>query len=310
MRVALFRFEANCSIGAGHAIRSCVIADELTERGWICKIITTQETYDFILALSRFERIDPRDVLNQKADLLVVDNYDLDIDYETKMRRCVDKILVIDDLANRRHECDILLDQTYGRETDDYKSLVPNHCEILTGIDYVLLRKEIREMRDKALEKRRNTTKVERILISLGGSDPKNYTQQALQMIVESGFQGKIDVVLGFTSINRASLEKYVQEHSLDVAFHVNADMAQLMYDADLCIGAAGSSVWERLYLGLPQQIVSLETNQDNLAHNMKGFNCIKVLSSFDEILELCVCNCVPNVIFDNLNKLIGLIDE
>jgi UDP-2,4-diacetamido-2,4,6-trideoxy-beta-L-altropyranose hydrolase len=268
-KLALFRFEANFSIGAGHAIRSCVIADELVERGWSCKIITTQKTYDFIPALSRFERINPDDEVRQKADLLVVDYYGLDHDYESKMRKYARKIMVIDDLANRQHDCDILLDQTYGRAADDYKTLVPGHCEILTGIDYVLLRKEIRQMRDKALEKRRSTTKVERILVSLGGSDPQNYSLKALEMIVKSEFQGKIDVVLGFTSTNREALEAYTLEHKLDVTFHVNADMAQLMYDADLCIGAAGSSVWERLYLGLPQVLIQTADNQALILRNL-----------------------------------------
>lgn len=269
-KLALFRFEASFSIGAGHAIRSCVIADELVERGWSCKIITTQETYDFIPALSRFERVDPSNELSQKADLLVVDHYGLDHEYESKMREFARKIMVIDDLANRHHDCDVLLDQTYGRAVDDYKTLVPSHCEILTGIDYVLLRKEIRQMRDKALEKRRSTTKVERILVSLGGSDPQNYSLKALEMIVKSEFQGKIDLVLGFSSVNRQSLEKYALDHNLDATFHVNADMAQLMYDADLCIGAAGSSVWERLYLGLPQVLIQTADNQALIFDFMK----------------------------------------
>jgi len=271
MKNALFRFEASSSIGAGHAIRSCVIADELTERGWSCKLITTQTSYDFIPALSRFERIDPDLYPSKplKADLLVVDNYELDHKYESWMRQHVKKIMVIDDLANRHHDCDILLDQTYGRSVKDYKPLVPDHCEILTGIDYVLLRKEIRDMRDKALKKRRITTKVERILVSLGGSDPKNYTKKALEMIVEGGFKGKIDVVLGFTSAYKESLEKYVDEHGLNVTFHINADMAQLMYEADLCIGAAGSSVWERLYLGLPQVLIQTADNQALIFENM-----------------------------------------
>lgn len=309
-KLALFRFEANFSIGAGHAIRSCVIADELVERGWSCKIITTQDTYDFIPALSRFERIDPDDEVSQKADLLVVDHYGLDQDYESKMREFVRKIMVIDDLANRRHDCDILLDQTYGRAADDYKSLVPSHCEILTGINYVLLRKEIRQMRDKALEKRRNTTKVERILVSLGGSDPKKYALKALEVIVKSEFQGKVDVVLGFTSANREALEVYAIEHKLDVTFHVNADMAQLMYDADLCIGAAGSSVWERLYLGLPQVLIQTADNQAHIINNLKKFKGIKIMISFDMKFDVQLSNHMPDLFLTDFQKLIGFINE
>ena len=309
-KLALFRFEASFSIGAGHAIRSCVIADELVERGWTCKVIASQDTYDFIPALSRFERIDPDDELSQTADLLVIDHYGLDQDYESRRRKFARKIMVIDDLANRRHDCDILLDQTYGRAADDYKSLVPSYCEILTGIDYVLLRKEIRQMRDKALEKRRNTTKVERILVSLGGSDPKNYALKALEMIVKSEFQGKIDIVLGFSSVNRQSLEKYALDHNLDATFHVNADMAQLMYDADLCIGAAGSSVWERLYLGLPQVLIQTADNQANIINNLKKFKGIKIMISFDMKFDVQLSNHMPDLFLTDFQKLIGFINE
>ena len=288
-KTALFRFEANPSIGAGHAIRSTVIADELVERGWTCVIITSQASCEFIPALSRFGRVEPVSFDSKPvyADLLVVDHYDLDTVYEKSMRPYTKKIMVIDDLANRIHDCNILLDQTYGRLSGDYKPLVPENCKILTGIDYVLLRKEIRNMRDKALEKREKNTEVKRILVSLGGSDPKNYTLKALEMIVESGFKGKVDVVLGFVSFYKDVLEQYAQQHGIEATFHVNPDMAQLMYDADLCIGAAGSSVWERLYLGLPQVLMQTADNQELIIRFMKSESICFELSDILKMTEL-----------------------
>lgn len=278
-KTAFFRFEAAASVGAGHAIRSCVLVDALLEEGWVCKIVTSKQSVEFIESLKKYERIDPEDFyeLRPEADLLVIDNYDLDETYEKHFRGKINKILVIDDLANRKHDCDILLDQTYGRNPDDYKPLVPIHCKILAGSDYVLLRKEFIEMRPKALEKRRNTKKVERILISMGGSDPKNYTLKALELLKETGFKGDIDIVLGFHSPNLPIVEHYIADLSNVITIHTNANMPQLIYDADLAIGAAGSSVWERCCLGIPQILVQTADNQACILQKFQKFQYTNV---------------------------------
>lgn len=209
-KTAFFRFEASPTIGAGHAIRSCVIADALVGRGWECCAVTTKTSYEFIKSLERFKRIEPDQFYENPVvcDLFVVDNYDLDQTYEQHFRPFAQKILVIDDLANRPHECDVLVDQTYGRAANDYKSLVPDSCVILTGGDYALIRKEFVELRPKALEKRRNTTEIKRILVSLGGSDSQNYTAKVLDIIQHSEFKGSVDIVLGFSGQNNEIIQK------------------------------------------------------------------------------------------------------
>lgn len=271
VKTALFRFDASPNLGAGHAIRSSVIADALMAKGWQCKIITSANTYEFIPNLARFERLEPDEFYARpiKCDLLVVDNYDLDEKYEQHFRHVAKKILVIDDLANRKHHCDILLDQTYGRDANDYKKLVPSHCKILAGSDYVLLRKEFIQLRPKALAKRRNTKEIKRILVSMGGSDPKNYTLKALAMIKKAGFKGAIDIVLGFSSQNLTTVKKYIRELPNECTIHTNADMAKLTYNADVAIGAAGGSVWERCCLGLPQILMVTADNQKKIYENL-----------------------------------------
>ncbi|MDP4840374.1 MAG: UDP-2,4-diacetamido-2,4,6-trideoxy-beta-L-altropyranose hydrolase [Alphaproteobacteria bacterium] len=264
---AFFRFEASPAIGAGHAIRSCVIADALVEDGWISYLVTSKNSYDFIPDLKRFDRVDPEDFYDEPVshDLLVIDHYDLDITYEQYFRTYAKKILVIDDLANRNHDCDILLDQTYGRNAKDYQDLVPENCKILTGSDYVLLRKAFIEMRPMALEKRRKTKEIKRILISMGGSDPQNHTLQALEMIKETGFKGEIDIVLGFKEKSKTAILDFLKGMPNLYRVHVNPNMVQLMYEADLAIGAAGSSVWERCCLWLPQVVMITAENQKNI---------------------------------------------
>lgn len=283
LKRAFFRFEASLLIGAGHAIRSCVLADALVEHGWECNIVTTAKTYEFINNLNRFDRIEPENFYNNPVlcDLLVIDNYDIDQVYEKHFRSFAKKIMIIDDLANRQHDCDVLLDQTYGRDPNDYKNLVPENCTILAGSDYVLLRKEFIVMRPKAIEKRRNTKEIKRILISMGGSDPDNYTLKALELVKKSGFKGNIDVVLGFAGNNLEQIKQYVTSMINKVDFHANANMAELMYEADLAIGAAGSSVWERCCLGLPQYLIQTAENQNC------NFNSLKELGMVDSLSNL-----------------------
>ena len=287
-KLAIFVFEASPIIGAGHAIRSTVLSDALVEEGWSCKIVTTSTTYDFLPKLGRFERIEPDDFQNTpcKCDLLVIDNYELDHTYESQFRSYAKKIMVIDDLANRNHDCDILLDQTYGRDANDYKDLVPQHCKILAGSDYVLLRKEFIKLRPIALEKRRNTTEAKRILVSMGGSDPKNYTLKALEIIKESGFRGEIDIVLGFKPSNLEAVKSCIDTLPNNCTIHLDADMAKLMYEADLAIGAAGSSVWERCCLGLPQVLMVTADNQEVIFRNLVNLGICYSVEHLTQVLK------------------------
>lgn len=283
-KIAIFCFEASLKIGAGHAMRACVLADALIAKGWICKVVTSEETYKFISSLERFERVEPNEFYDApiKCSLLVIDNYDLGFEYETHFRPYAEKILVIDDLANRKHDCDILLDQTLGRDANDYKSLVPKQCKILVSYNYILIRNELVEMRPRSLEKRRNTTGINRILVSMGGSDPKNHTITALEMIKKSGFKGTIDVVLGFASEHMGSVKTFVETLANDVKIHSKADMARLLYQADIALGAAGGSVWERCCLGLPQVLILTADNQKS---NFQTLEKLGISSSLKNLI-------------------------
>ncbi len=313
VKKAFFRFEASFAIGAGHAMRSCVIADALVERGWDCQIITSVGTYDFIKSLERFKRIEPDQFYDHpiNCDLLVVDNYDLDKTYEQYLRPFVKKILVIDDLANRLHDCDILMDQAYGRVVDDYKPLVPELCTILTGSAYALIRKEFIEFIPKSFKKRNKTTEVKRILVSVGASDPDNYTLKILKLIKKSNFSGMIDVVLGFSEQQHKIIEKYVKLNFRECIIHVNPKMPKLIYEADLAIGGAGSSVWERSCLGLPQYLAQTAENQKFFLAQLANF-IYKIDFEEEDFLEKfnISFDLINQNYLDHSNKLFELIDS
>ena len=180
--------------------------------------------------------------------------------------------MVIDDLADRQHDCDILLDQTYGRNAKDYQSLVPNSCLLLCGSEYALLRKEFAQWREYSL-KRRSKGELKHLLINLGGVDKDNLTTQILKELSKSDLPRNciITVVMGATSpwIDTVQQQATVMPWPTTVKVGVS-NMAELMANSDLAIGAAGSTTWERCCLGLPSIVIFMAENQRKVIHNLK----------------------------------------
>lgn len=219
MKVA-FRADASVGIGSGHVMRCLTLAGELKEAGAqiificrecegnLCDLIEKQgipvarisgelqsweaDAFQSLEALKKYG----------KADWLVVDHYSLDHRWEAGIRNAAEKIMVIDDLADRIHDNDLLLDQNLYEDLENrYNGLAPPHCIKLLGPRYALLRPEFRKAR-ASLRKRDGI--IRRILVSFGGSDPSNETAKALEAI---GLLGKpeiaVDVVVGSSNPHR-----------------------------------------------------------------------------------------------------------
>ncbi len=199
-----------------------------------------------------------------KPDWLIIDHYALDTVWEKSLRPYCQKIMVIDDLADRQHDCDLLLDQTFGRDESDYQALVPDDCTILTGSYYALLRPEFAQWREYSLQ-RRQKPQLKQLLITLGGVDKDNVTGQVLAALANSYLPKdcKIIVVMGEHAPWLESIKSQASHLPWTTEVRVNvANMAELMANSDLCIGAAGSTTWERCCLGLPSIILVTANNQ------------------------------------------------
>jgi UDP-2,4-diacetamido-2,4,6-trideoxy-beta-L-altropyranose hydrolase len=215
---------------------------------------------------------DPEEVrqhLPQPVDLIVVDHYGLDARYESHLRDRAHQILVIDDLVDRPHDCDILLDQTFGRDAIAYKPLVPPGAKILAGATYALLRPEFAAAREKSLDRRRNLVSVDRILISMGLTDLGGITAQVLHAVLDVCPGKAIDVVLGPSATSLPAVQATAAAHP-NVTVHIDPpSMPDLMAAADLAIGAAGTTTWERCCLGLPTITMVLASNQVEIAQRL-----------------------------------------
>ncbi len=281
----VFRADASPTLGGGHIFRCLAFANGLRDAGWMCTFAVSPETPTTVPALTASGHAiivpdTPNDsasvaiALNQKADLLVVDHYGLDQSFETPARHWADRILVIDDLADRPHNCDALLDQTLGRKSDDYQELVPEACRLFLGPHYAMLRPEFSELRASSLVRRNG--ELNRILIAIGGSDPKDITSLALHAIQDANIHCPVDVVLGSISPNLAQVRSLIENMKAQATLHLDTPhMANLMAQADLAIGACGVTSWERCTLGLPTLAVVIADNQRLIAQNLVEMGAI-----------------------------------
>ncbi len=289
MKRALFRCEASSTIGTGHVIRCLTLADTLAKAGWNCVFASSDETTRTVPAIltAQYEHIAPEQITTQTVvDLLIVDGYQFDAAYEQSLRHHVKKIFVIDDMTDRQHDCDLLMDQTHGREAQDYKSLVPPGCMIFTGAQYALLRPQFAQARDAALIARKTRAgKIERILILISGSDPDGVTLKALEAVTQLKTMPAVDVIIRRDAAIYAQADKIRAAHADKIRFLENvADMATLMTQADLCIGAGGTASWERCCLGLPTVLIEIADNQKFVAKNLAKAGAVKYLGPHEKL--------------------------
>lgn len=314
------RADASIKIGTGHVVRCMTLAHELKNRGAKVTFITrahkgnlddkiklngfdlislpmdekqtsrfdSSESYDSWLGADIDDEISQASEVIQgnKVDLLIVDHYSLDEKWESAIRPYVKIIMVIDDLANRKHDCDILLDQTYGRELEDYLELTPPDCEFLLGAEYALLRPEFFKWREYSL-KRRINPKLEKVLITMGGVDSDNYTKRILDTLENHQEVQKLSftVVLGSSAPYLNMIQKMAKSLSLRVKVLNNvSNMAELMARSDLVIGASGATSWERCCLGVPSFVFATASNQNLI---LKGLEKEKAVYHIKKIEDL-----------------------
>ena len=219
---------------------------------------------------------------NTIADWLVVDHYGIDLKWESTLKPNYQRLLVVDDLADRSHICDLLLDQSFGRTPDHYKNLLPDNCKTLLGSQYALLRPEFSRFRKYSLMRRPKAT-LQRLLISMGGIDKNNVSGDILEALDDCLLPDNliITVVMGRHSPWLDQIHKQASQMKRSTKVLVNVEnMAKLMTESDLAIGAAGSTTWERCCLGLPTITVTIASNQLFIAKELESATKVKAVKT------------------------------
>ncbi|WP_179140713.1 UDP-2,4-diacetamido-2,4,6-trideoxy-beta-L-altropyranose hydrolase [Chromobacterium haemolyticum] len=270
----LFRVDAGGSVGAGHLMRCLALARYLTEASYevVVACAALEAEYERLMREAGCGRLLLDDGLTlardaqlcaDYADLhqfdgVVVDHYGLDQAWESRLRGSGRILLVIDDLANRPHVCDALLDQNdCASTTSRYDELLPADSEFFLGPKFALLRCEFAVLRERCAPR----GELKRLLVFFSASDEKNETAKALAGIAQCQRAWQVDVVTGASHPDVAGIARTCREQGW--AHHHQVEyMAALMAEADLSLGSAGSASWERCAMGLPAILVQLADNQ------------------------------------------------
>lgn len=313
---AVFRVDSSTEMGTGHLMRCLTLAGALKDRGINCEFISRKlpgNLIDLVAPMGfdihclaqpqgGFETActsphtawlgvpwdeDARQTATIlegiKPNWLIVDHYALDEKWERAVSGHAGKLMVIDDLADRSHCCHVLLDQNLGRKVKDYSGKVDEQCRLMVGPSYVLLRDEFSRFRKASLCRRKG--QLGRVLVTLGGADKDNVTSEVMAALEASSLADDttVDVVVGGASPHYQAISELASQSRLNVEVSVNVnDMAQRMANADVAIGAAGGTTWERFCMGLPALLVCLAENQGHFLRPLVGTGAIRLASIQD----------------------------
>lgn len=270
--------DAGPEIGGGHVMRCLTLARALAERGAACAFVATPEATAILDAFGDASIGRVETATAEGFDACVFDSFRLGADGHRRVAQGR-PTLVIDNLVNRPLACDLLMEPDPGRNAADYAALVPPGCRLLLGPDFALVRPEFAALREATLPLRRGRM-VSKVLVSMGLTDVAAITARVLDRITPRLGMASVDVVVGSGAPSLARL-KALQARDFRVRVHVDVkDMARLMAEAHLCVGAGGASIWERATVGLPTLLVVLADNQANVARWLAAHNASEVVDA------------------------------
>ena len=298
----VFRVDASIHTGQGHVMRCLALAEQLRQRGALCRFISAAHPGNLIstvrnqgFAVEEIAPLDKSDWIGdakataaalgtEPTDWLVADHYGLDYQWEALLKKHTTHLMVIDDLADRCHDCDLLLDQNPGRLAEDYHRLINPHSQLLIGPEFALLRDEFAEQRKQPNPA--GFDPVKKILISLGGTDPNNVTTHVLSVLESARIQSvaQITVILSSKAPWLEAVREQARQSSLLIEVIINPEhMSEILSGIDLAIGAAGVSALERCCIGLPSLLIITAENQRPGALALHALGAAHCLGDLDE---------------------------
>jgi len=273
MVTAAFMTAASPRIGGGHVVRCLALAQALNRRGVQCVFAINRQSADTVGLpggeMLRIVEAEARDGLaalaEYRPDVAVFDGYGIDREIERQWRGRSLRV-VFDDLADRPHECDLLVDSGPARTVKDYEAHVGTDCEVMAGPAYAVLRPAFPAARKRSLA-RRATGVVRRVFVSMGYTDVGGVTRRVVEGVFAASPEWQIDVVTGHGAESLSWLRQSAARERLSI--HVDLDstaMVELMVSADLAVGAGGGTALERCCLGLPSLMIVVAGNQRSAA--------------------------------------------
>ncbi|MFN8370973.1 MAG: UDP-2,4-diacetamido-2,4,6-trideoxy-beta-L-altropyranose hydrolase [Bacteriovoracaceae bacterium] len=319
----LFRVDSSFKLGSGHLVRCLTLAQQILKTTTnTITFITRKDDGNFnhliknnpeikIIELPTEPDFDIKDDSIKTAeilksfnsvDLLIIDHYQIDITWELVVQNHTKKIMVIDDLYNREHSCDFLLDQNIINLTNPYSNLVKKACTFFLGPSYALLREQFLDQK-KQMNELANLETINSILLFFGGSDPENETIKAIIAVTSMNFK-KIRCIVPNNFKVKEFIKNFEQHENIEFLSNVQ-DMASLLINTDLYVGAGGSITWERCCLGVTGVVVSIADNQTEIAEQLDQQKFHYYLGTTKEVTVTSYIRTISEIIanLDELNN-------
>jgi UDP-2,4-diacetamido-2,4,6-trideoxy-beta-L-altropyranose hydrolase len=337
-RKIVFRVDASLEIGTGHVMRCLTLAEALRDRGCESTFICREHPGNLIDLISErgftalgLPAVDVTQDLGHElnlpahaawlgadwrtdaaqtrmamgditADWLVIDHYAIDERWERELRPACRRLMVIDDLADRNHDCDLLLDQNLIEGWQDrYRGNVPENCALLLGPEYALMQPVYSELHDR-LPPREGP--IQRILVYFGGADTDNLTGMVISAFETlKSEQVSMDVVINPASPHAEPLRKLASRDGRIRLHEHLPSLAHLMAKADFAVGAGGATSWERCCLGLPSIVITLAENQRPIAAELHKLRLIQWLGHKNEVDEHAMAEALKSLMKNGLES-------
>ena len=326
----VIRVDAASHIGSGHLARCVTLARQLIHRGasvtfvvrdhepgWYGRVAATglpiallekpdgatpPTSDDYRTWVGVPQSIDAEQTLGaigpHGCDLLVVDHYGLDAAWERQLRTASRRIMAIDDVLDRRHDVDVLLDQNLSapaRAGGDAGVRVAS--ELLLGPWYALLDETYRNARDLRVVR---PDVARRVVVYFGGADPAGLTLRTLKVLAEPSLEHlEVDVVLGPATAERGEIERLASSRGKTRTHTHLPSLAGLLVDCDVAIGGAGATSWERACLGVPSVVVALAANQLVNARSLDHAGAARYLGTVDEVADVDLQTALDELVTD-----------
>lgn len=329
----VIRADSSTLIGSGHIMRCLTLAERYRKEGnhvaFVCRDLTGNMAYlvldkgftlmmlpaaekrhdltgyaKWLTVTQAQDAAETIDVIQKMGliDRLVVDSYAIDATWEKQLRSYVTEIMVIDDLANRQHDCDILLDQNfYLNGKSRYQGLLPEHCRLLLGPKYALLREEFYQIKKSM---RIRDEQLRNILVFYGGVDATDETSKAVKALQVLRYTGvmcdvQVTVVVGASNERKKKIACLCRQTGFRYLCQVS-NMAELMAEADLMLGAGGSTTWERCFLQLPAIVTAVAENQVQICKDCAKEELIFYLGYWDAVYQEDICKAINKILLSS----------
>lgn len=307
----LIRCDGDYEIGLGHVVRCLALADELTERG--CRV-----TFAMRVGPLGVARVEPR------YPVLQAEQGGKALDYEAWLRRCLEEtaarvlildvrdglprtvverlrtngtlIVTIDDPEEKRLAADLAfyppVPQVKEVDWSDFKGT------LYTGWEYVILRKEFAA----AHERPRN--KTPKVLVTMGGSDPKGLTLKALKALKRVKGPLHIYIVIGSGFRQRKELDTLLEDTNHNFIIHENVqDMAALMAECDIAVASFGVTAYELAAVGTPAILLSLTKDHERSAQAFVDAQLVESLGLYLKVPLSSVSKSIGNLLNDRRKR-------